>query len=170
MSDESSGGTPAGPTDDLDFDQAWMSFTQALSRVLSQMSDPNEDDHLILKLPDPEGNGGCAPYAQFVGFDDGQMIRAEISGEAYLSPSFLGGGLAARWMTMMAWSGNDGSDANWFKELPVTQAADLAQVTAASLREGFGIAHPSLLSYNAWGPSLVRRRRWACGRSAMSHR
>ena len=82
--------TPEGQRRDEELDALWDQLEEDLTAYLATMIDPDEGDHLLLELadPDPDGEAGCPPYAQFAGFGDGRMIRAEISGNAYLLPQY----------------------------------------------------------------------------------
>ena len=84
-------GTPREGGDAIEeFDALWEKLEEDLTAYLSTMVDPDEGDHLLIELtdPDPEGDAGCPPYAQFAGFGDGRMLRAEVSGNAYLLPQY----------------------------------------------------------------------------------
>jgi hypothetical protein len=147
-----------------EIDADWAAFEVALAGYLATMTDPDEGDHLLVEVtdPDPDGEAGCPPYAQFAGCGDGAMIRAEISGNAYLRPQFRLGYDAAAWLTRMGWSGGavtaaDGVDAleepNWYVVAPLDRIEEVARVVVAAMRDRFGIVHPQLLTYQAWGPA-----------------
>lgn len=163
MTNTNRGGGPAdeGQTIEHELDATWNDFRDALSGYLTTMTDPLENDHLIIELPspDPSGEDGCAPYAQFTGFGDGTMIRAEISGDYYLLPQYRLGADPAGLATVLCWAGNDAApdgDAekrNWFVERPLAESEVIASQVVWVLRHHFGIAHPHLLTYRAWGPA-----------------
>lgn len=130
-------------------EQAWIELKDGLARQLAEMSD--EGDHLLLEMPAGSGPG-CTPYAQFAGFGAGTMIRAELSGNAYLAPVHH---LADEWcdgLRMMGWSGNDEAEPNWYVERPLADAGIVAATVVGALRQAFGVEHPQLLTYNAFGP------------------
>lgn len=144
-----------------EIDAAWAAFEMALAGYLATMSDPDEGDHLLLEVtdPDPAGVAGCPPYAQFAAFGDGTMIRAEISGDAHLRPQFRLGEDAAVWFTRKGWAGgasadaNEGEEHNWYVVVPLDRADEVASVVVEAMRDRFGIVHPQLLTYQAWGPA-----------------
>jgi hypothetical protein len=119
------------------------------------MVDPDEGDHLLIELtdPDPQGDAGCPPYAQFAGFGDGRMIRAEVSGNAFLLPQYQLGEDGAEFFALMGWSGNDPTEPNGYIERPVTSADEIANHVVWALRYHFGVVHPQLMTYQAWGPA-----------------
>lgn len=155
MNDANAGGTPADPTTDEELDILWDNLQDSLAAYLGTMVDPEERDHLILELanPSPGTGGGCAPYAQFAAFGDGTMIRAEISGDAYLLPQYRLGEDGTAHLKSLGWSGNDDAEKNWYIESPVTDAHEVGFAVVWALRACFGIAHPQLLTHHAWGPA-----------------
>ena len=140
-------------------DEAWQAFRAGLATYLTTMVDADEEDHLILELPDPSpaADGTCPPYAQFAGFGEGQMIRAEIAGNVNLMPAHQLGPSDCEAMTRMGWSGNDPDSGpeghNWYVERSIGEADEIADRVVTALRHHFGIAHPQLLTHQAWGPA-----------------
>lgn len=159
MTDTSQGGPADLPQEGHDaiaeLDACWHDVERGLATHLSAMTDPDEGDHLILELPDfdPGSEDGVSPYAQFAGFGAGEMIRAEISGDAYLRPHYRLDADGASLLARMGWQGNDEVDPNWYVERPVTEASEVAHLVVWALRHHFGIAHPQLLTHRAWGPA-----------------
>lgn len=162
MTGSNIGGTPASSPRDGDTPEdlgaQWYALEVALGAYLATMVDPTGDDHLLIELPDPTpgGPGESAPYAQFAAFGDGTMIRAEISGDGYLHPQFHLDEAGCSYLMAAGWSGNDpeGPETkNWFVERPVGEADDLAEEVIEVLQHHFGVAHPQLLTYHAWGPA-----------------
>lgn len=153
MNDENLGGTPAESTEYDDFDTAWLKFGQRLGHYLGQMTAPDEADHLIVEVPGECTDAGTTPYAQFAAFSGGTQIRAEISGDVYLSPIYQCARDAIVMMKNLGWQGNDGPEGNWHMEIEVDRAVELARLVVTSMRECFGIAHPELMTYRAWGPA-----------------
>lgn len=151
MTNHSPGGTPADPT----CVEAWATFEDQLAGYLADMVDAAEQDHLILELPGDD-ESGTAPYAQFAGFDGGTMIRGEVSSNAYLGAGFL---LDERSTALLEDAGfvlqrdDEGAAQNWARDVPIAEARALASVVVVALRDVFGIAHPHLLTYQAWGPA-----------------
>lgn len=148
MNDRHQGGEAAHTESfDQELMQAWSDLASELTAQLRRMRD--ESDHLILELPVGD-QSGTRPYAQFAAFGPG-MVRAELSGNAYLASAYV---LTEEWcesLTSMGWAGNDESEPNWYVERPVEDAKNIAALVVASLRLAFGIAHPQLLTYRAWG-------------------
>lgn len=140
---------------------AWEAFEAGLAGYLATMTDPKEGDHLLVEVtdPDPDGEAGCPPYAQFAACGDGTSIRAEISGNAYLRAHFRLGDDAAGWFAQMGWAGGTTAEAddleerNWYVAAPLDQGEEVARVVVEAMRDRFGIVHPQLLTYQAWGPA-----------------
>lgn len=140
-------------------DAAWEAIRVALAGYLATMTDPDENDHLLIEVtdPDPEGHG-CAPYAQFAACGEGAMVRAEISGDAYLRPPFHLGDEGGAWFGAMGWAGGAPADdatgeRNWYVVVPVEAVDEVARMVIETMRGRFGIVHPHLLTYQAWGPA-----------------
>jgi hypothetical protein len=139
----------------------WAAFEVALAAYLATMSDPDEGDHLLIEVtdPDPDGAAGCPPYAQFAAFGGGTMIRAEVSGDARLRPQFRLSDDAPAWFTRKGWAGgaaanaDEGEERNWYVVAPLDRVDEIARVVVETMRDRFGIVHPQLLTYQAWGPA-----------------
>lgn len=147
MNDRHQGGGAAHTdSSDQELAQAWSGLTTGLTAQLQRMLD--ESDHLLVELPDG-ADGGTRPYVQFAG--GAGMLRAELSGNVYLAPAYV---LTDEWcesLRSMGWGGNDEAEPNWFVERPVGDARSIAALVVAALRLAFGVAHPQLLTYRAWG-------------------
>lgn len=154
----------------------WAAFEVSLAGYLATMSDPDEGDHLLIEVtdPDPDGAAGCPPYAQFAACGDGKMIRAEISGDAYLRPQFRLGMDAAVWFTRKGWAGgasadaDEGEERNWYVFAPLDHSDEVARVVVEAMRDRFGMVHPQLLTYQAWGPGSDEPSSSACARPLRS--
>lgn len=148
MNDRHQGGGAAHTeSSDPELNQAWSDLAHGLTAQLTRMSD--ESDHLIVELPEGGGDG-VRPYAQFAGFGPG-LLRAELSGNAYLAPGYV---LTDEWcesLRSMGWDGNDEAEPNWYVERQVEDARNIAALVVAALRLAFGVAHPQFLTYRAWG-------------------
>ena len=151
MMENDRGGTPAaheGPTDD----QVWPAFEQGLATYLRTMVDPSEGDHLLVEMPG-DSQAGCAPYVQFAAFGGGAMVRVELSGNRYLAPQFRLEPAQVAELELRGWRGGDEESPNWFIEVSVEKVGRAARKVTKALRHQFGVPHPQLLSYNAWGPA-----------------
>ncbi|WP_457188635.1 T3SS (YopN, CesT) and YbjN peptide-binding chaperone 1 [Nocardioides sp. P5_E3] len=153
MNEMNRGGDAADETGTTrEVDQGWSQLAQSLADHLGRMT--SEEDHLVLELP-PGHDGGATPYAQFAGFGNGHMLRAELSGDVYLPPASR---LGAEWcdaLLTMGWMGNDDEEPNWYVERPLGDAKVVAGLVVGALREAYGVAHPLLLTYHAWGPAAA---------------
>ncbi|KAA1419199.1 hypothetical protein F0U44_12165 [Nocardioides humilatus] len=137
-------------------DEAWVELEAGLAAYLRKMKDPSEGDHLILELADHDRPGhGCPPYAQFAAFDDGTMVRAEISGNAFVLPQYALDETGCAFLWGSGWQGNDDDEPNWYAEVALADVGDVACQVVRVLRSHFGIAHPQLLTYNVWGPAAT---------------
>ena len=146
---DTGGGTADQTSETSELDEAWNQLEQSLAVHLARMT--QDGDHLVIELPEGHG-GGTTPYAQFAGFGDGFMVRAELGGDAYLAPANQ---LSAEWcetLRLMGWQGNDEEELNWFVERPVGDAKLVSAMVVGALREAYGVVHPLLLTYRAWGP------------------
>ncbi len=140
-------------------DGLWRELAAGLAAYLRGMTDPDEADHLLIEIPDANPEGvGCPPYAQFAAFGDGSMVRAEISGNAYLLPQYRLDDAGFDYLLAGGWEGpadDEDSGQNWFIHVPVSEVAAVADRVVNTLRFHFGIAHPQLLTYKAWGPAAA---------------
>lgn len=159
MTTTNQGGGPAGEHAFEEIDVLWEQFEDNLAAYLSTMTDPSDGDHLRVELadPDPEGDAGCPPYAQFAAFGNGAMVRAEISGNVYLLPQYQLGEDGCAFLRDAGWAGNvtggEIEDRNWVMDRPIAGVDEIANHVVWALRYHFGIAHPQLLTYDAWGPA-----------------
>lgn len=147
---ESINGGGAADSQDLDVQaaQVWQDLQANLASQLTRMADVR--DHLILELP-AGSEGGTAPYAQFAGTGGG-TLRAELSGDAYLAPVHRLDADRAASLSLGGWQGNDADELNWHLERPLEDANLVGLMVVWALRDVFGVVHPQLLTYNAWGP------------------
>lgn len=133
----------------------WVEFEQQLAAQLARMDDVEESDLLIVEVPgfDDDAAPGTAPYAQFAAAEAGAALHTEVSGDAYLRAEFRLG--AGDWAAMRSagWSGAAEEEPNWFRDDPLASAVQVARSVVIALRERFGVAHPDLLTYRAWGPA-----------------
>ena len=117
------------------------------------MTDLDERDHLVLTVP--AGAGGATPYAQFAGFGDGQALRAELSGRAYVAPAYWLSAEKQANLRFLGWAGNDDAEPNLFIHWSVDDPQTLAGMVTWVLRDDFHVAHPHLLTASAWGPAAA---------------
>ena len=163
MTDTNRGGTSADQPDEgvneiHELDAAWATLENGLRVYLATMVDPDEGDHLLLELPEPYPDGdGCPPYVQVAGCGEGRLLRIEVSGNTFLRPLFQLDAEGCRFLRSAGWGGNvlRGSvdDHNWHIVGPVDDVDGVVNDVVVALRHHFGIAHPELLTYQAWGPA-----------------
>lgn len=146
------GGTAGQESETHELDEGWNQLARNLADQLGRMT--SDEDHLVLELPAGH-DGGTTPYAQFAGFDEGMMLRTELGGDVYLTPASQ---LGAEWcetLRLMGWQGNHDYELNWFVQRPVGDAKLVSAMVVGALREAYGVAHPLLLTYRAWGPAAA---------------
>lgn len=137
-----------------ELDARWTELERALGAYLAVMTDPDEEDHLRIELTaGDEEEEGCAPYAQFASFGNGHMLRAEVSGNAYLAAKYAMDDNDIKWWSERGWHGHDEEEDDWYVERPIDETGGIARDVIAGLRQVFGVAHPDLLTYAAWGPA-----------------
>lgn len=139
----------------------WDRLEVQVTDFVAGMTDPGEDDILLLELPDPDPAApGCPPYLQFAGFGGGRMIRAELSGDAVLLPQHVLDDEGRSFLRSHGWAGNDpdsGPDArNWFVHCEPAGVAAVVGQAFTALRLHFKVPHPHLLTYEASGPAAAR--------------
>lgn len=155
MAGAARGDDPREPIEvDLEGHARWSEFEQELAAQLARMDDDAESDLLILEVPGFDDDApGTAPYVQFAASDAGAALHTEVSGNAHLEPQFLLGSGACDAMRAAGWSGADEWEKNWFRDDPIRRAPQVARSVVAALRDRFGVTHPDLLTYRAWGPA-----------------
>lgn len=137
---------------DVAIDTAWTSFAD---RLLGAVADLGAADSMIIGLPtalDPAELEGAAPYVQILGMG-ADSVRGEVSGDAYLdarlrlSEARTHALLAVGWTAPDATPGDEFSigSANFVADLPRSSAARLVEMTVATVRDVFGVPHPSFL-------------------------
>lgn len=144
----------------MDEKNAWAGFRKELAAYLKKMTD---DDHLIVAMPEIDDESGLAtPYAQFAvasmgdgETDDEVVIRAEISGNDVLIPSFRQEQPALRALARSGWTLPDPEDEspNLHRYAAAGDAGRLALAVSRALQNRYSVPHPTLLSANGWGPS-----------------
>jgi hypothetical protein len=151
----------AGSSFDLDaaVDAAWASFAERLSDAVVALG---AADSLIIGLPtalDPAELEGAAPYVQILGMG-ADFVRGEVSGDTYLdarlrlSEARTHALLAAGWTAPDATPGDEFS-ANFTADLPRSAAARLVEMTVATVRDVFGVPHPSFLEVPGLAPAAA---------------
>lgn len=133
-----------------DSKQAWVEFAEALTGYLGEMTaDDGRDGNLLLEVPSGDEEHGCAPYAQFA--STGTMVRAELSGNAYLASVHELSEESATYLRLCGWQGNDEDEPNWFVEAEDWEVDVVAGNVADALHHYFGVPHPTLMTCRAWG-------------------
>lgn len=146
----------SGSTGDREVEARWSEFELQLAAQLARMDDVDEADLLILELPGFDDEApGTAPYVQFAASEEGTVLHTEVSGNAYLEPQFVLGQGACEAMRSSGWAGADDDEKNWFRDDPLGAVPEVAGRVVAALRDRFGVTHPDLLTYRAWGPAAA---------------
>jgi hypothetical protein len=139
-------GTPDSTPESSDFDldrttaAAWRAFETALSAYLSQMEEP--DSLVVDVLVGEQPERGAAPYVQVGGYP-GDLLRAEVASNEYLSPDHA---LTPDAEAMLVEQGWQGPSDNWYVEAPVAEHERLAALLVRALREVLDVAHPAFLT------------------------
>lgn len=130
--------------------RAWSSFQSRLADHVAAMED---DDVLLVEAESSLDGGGAAPYVQFAAWGK-DMVRGEVSGNAYLADDHLldASGVAA--LESLGWSAPtygpddepDNGSINFHVDLERNHADRLAVMTVRALRDVFGVAHPAFLT------------------------
>ena len=149
---DSGGGTADQTIETHELDDAWNHLVESLAAHLARMTD--DGDHLVIELPEGH-DGGTTPYAQFAGFGHGLMVRTELGGDAYLTPAHQLSAELWEFLRLLGWQGNDEEELNWFVERPLGDAKLVSAMVVGALREAYGVVHPLLLTYRAWGPAAA---------------
>lgn len=130
---------------------SWTDFEGRLGRYLALMDD---DDHLIVEIPELPDDAQARPYAQIC--VDGGLF-AEVPGNAVLLPAHQLTPAALARLGVDGWQPADDDTPNlWRHE---TDPTEVARAVVEALAEEYGVAHPSLLSARAWGGPAARRLR-----------
>ena len=138
---------------DLDGDtaRAWTRFQASLADHIAEMTD---QDCLVIEVEvGDEELDGAAPYVQFAGFGQDTMVRGEVSSNGYLATSYalvaeqhdLLSRLGWREPTLAPEEPEGAGSANFFIDVPVSEADRLAVMSVKALRDVFGVAHPAFL-------------------------
>ena len=135
-----------------DVEGAWTRFRARLADEIAALED---DDCLFLELQVGIDDGefpGAAPYVQFQGWG-GDLVRAEVVGNAYLDERFRLSADDEERLVEMGWSAPtygiddepDSGSVNFHTDREVREADLLAVMSVRALREVFGCAHPVFL-------------------------
>jgi len=127
--------------EEMDTDDDWASFQGLLATYLRTMTDPEQQDKLLVSL-----HGDCESYLQFCGFDE-TMIHAEFRTSSERDSE---AGLTA---VDAKWERPSHLIPNAYLEAPIEQAQNVAAEAVRILREAFGVDHPQQLTWEAWGPA-----------------
>jgi hypothetical protein len=135
---------------DVAMDSAWTSFAGRLRTAVDGLG---EHDSLIIGLPtalDPGELQGSAPYVQILGMGPGEL-RGEVSGNTYLdarlrlSDARMLALLGVGWLAPEPLPDETAPNGNFTVDLPRTASARLVEMTVATVRDVFGVPHPSFL-------------------------
>lgn len=132
--------------------RAWRRFQARLADHLAEMS---EGDSLVIEVEVGEEDlDGAGPYVQFAGFGEPAMVRGEVSGNGYLAAPYALTAEQVEGLTGLGWheptcgpgAPEGAGSANFFVDLPVSEADRLAVMSVTTLREVLGVPHPAFLS------------------------
>lgn len=126
----------------------WAAFVAGLAEQLATLP-----DGAIVKIIEPESTPKQPRYAQFSQSSD--RLWAEFIGNEWLEPVDRLDPAAQQLMVEIGWQEPDAEHSdNWWTELPwpVNSAiyGQLASMVATGFRDGFRMADPSELTYEAW--------------------
>ena len=132
--------------------QAWSRFQARLADRIAEMTD--QDTLVIDTEVADEDIDGAVPYVQFAGFGDGTMVRGEVSSNAYLAARYELSAEQCERMSALGWhpptvaagAPEGQGSANFFLDVPVSEADRLAVMSVKALREVFGVPHPAFLA------------------------
>lgn len=133
-----------------DRDAHWARLREALSGVVAAMTDPAESDLLVINMPASEGQP--VPYVQAAAFGEGEMLRIEAVGDAFLPAERQSTPEFAELMRRLGWRGNDETNPNWYADRQVVQAVPAVSEILSVIREGFGVAFTNQLEFHVSGP------------------
>ncbi|HZE65625.1 MAG TPA: hypothetical protein VE081_03285 [Sporichthyaceae bacterium] len=137
---------------DVAIDSAWTGFAD---RLVGAVGELGAHDSVIIGLPTALNTAeleGAAPYVQILGMGE-DYVRGEVSGDAYLdarlrlSEARTNALLAVGWAPPDSTPGDEFSvgSANFTADLPRSAATRLVEMTVATVRDVFGVPHPSFL-------------------------
>ena len=134
---------------------AWDEFER---RLLERLEEMDEDDTLLVEVPQDEDRSGAMPYVQFCAWGD-DMIRCEAVSNHYLAETWalteesgeelVGIGFSAP--TYAPDETPDSGSANYHVDVERDEVADLGWMTVGALRDVYGVPHPSLLEADVEG-------------------
>ncbi|MFD3705017.1 hypothetical protein ACFWUP_17925 [Nocardia sp. NPDC058658] len=125
----------------------WTEFASGLAAELQ-----NSPDSTVLVIGETT-EPGERRFVQFL--KTGTVVSAELSGDEWLEPAFRPGADGVQAITDAGWhQPNEDHMGNWWIEFPWSAGTDdyrqLAAITVAGLRDGFGIDSPAKLVYRGW--------------------
>jgi hypothetical protein len=147
---------------DVAIDTAWAGFSDLL---LGAVGDLGAAGSLIIGLPtalDPAELEGAAPYVQILGLGTDQ-VRGEVSGDTYLDARLRLSEARTHALLALGWTAPDAmpdkefatGSANFTADLPRSSAARLVEMTVATVRDVFGVPHPSFLELPCLTPTVT---------------
>ena len=128
-----------------ELETAWQDFRGRLADALDAMVD---DDVMVIEVetgtPEEELEG-AAPYVQFLCWDDGRALRAEVAGNDYLDPRHALSEEAEDLLVEIGWERPDADSSNFWTMGEVRESDRLAAMAVRALQEAFGVLHPAFL-------------------------
>ncbi|MEP7089640.1 MAG: hypothetical protein ABI776_05965 [Nocardioidaceae bacterium] len=134
---------------DRSTERAWSTFRAGLADRVAAMDD---DEFITVEVETSAGeedSEGAAPYVQLCGWGD-LMVRCEVSSNHVLAGRHRLDADAVALLGSLGWSGPghgpDEGSSNFWADLPLSHADQLAAMTVRALREVFGVTHPAFLT------------------------
>jgi hypothetical protein len=128
-----------------ELEAAWQGFRSRLADALAAMSD---DDVMVIEVEtgtSEEELEGAAPYVQFLCWDDGRALRAEVAGNDYLDARHALTAEAEDLLLEIGWESPADDSGNFWTFGELRDADRLAAMAVRALREAFGVLHPAFL-------------------------
>lgn len=146
--------TPHGSEPDT-IGSLWQTLETGLSAYLATMVAPDGEDYLVLELTDLDSRGadGCTPYVEFISHGQDGTLLARVPADDQLREHHRLDGRGHSFLVDAGWrtTDEDPDCPQWSIQVPLGEVPGLARQVICMLREHFGIAHPQLLTYQAWG-------------------
>lgn len=128
-----------------EIDAAWLRFRTRLADALAGFGD---GDVLVIEVETgipAEELEGAAPYVQFLCWDDGAALRAEVASNHYLDDRRALTPESVAALVGLGWAPATAEDRNFHAFGELRDADRLADLAVRTLREVHGVPHPAFL-------------------------